>query len=113
MATPVRLDRRITFQRPTETQCAYGGVATTWADVATVWAAVKFPGVKSGETYIADQQVVMTNTVFIVRYRDNFTAKDRIEFKDEYYDILSIGEFRDRNRYLRIEALKRSTDNNG
>lgn len=108
---PINLSRRITFERPTETQSDYGGSETVWNEVVTVWADVKFPGVKSGESYIADQQIVAINTVFIVRYRTNVTEKDRILFNGEYYDVLTISEFRDRNHYLRIEAVKRSSDN--
>ena len=93
------------------TRSAYGGEVTTWTDVATVRASVAWPQTKSDEAWAADMLVVSTRAVFTMRYRENFTEKDRIVFNDTYFDILNISEGVKRRQYLIVTAEKRTSDN--
>lgn len=107
----LNFDRKITIQTPTTTRGDYGDESTTWSDVATVRAAVSWPNTKSGEEYSADMLVVTKWTVFTIRYREDVTEKDRIEFNGRYFDVITVTEGVKRRQYLIINAQERSTDN--
>jgi len=74
--TPLRsgdLRRRITLQRRTTGQDSVGQAATTWQNVATVWASI-------------DLQAEVTHTITI-RYRPNVTAAMRAVYQGATYNI--------------------------
>lgn len=85
-----RLDRRITIQRATATQGAYGQPVETWADVATVWGAVEYQVARSGEEQTDAVHVVTNNVVFTIRHRSGMLETDRLYFDGNYYDIIRI-----------------------
>jgi len=89
-----KLDRRVTFQRVTETQSASGAVLEAWADIATVWASV-LP--ESGtEAFREGQEQAWS----VVRFRTRYwldvagvpTVKYRASHDGVLYDILEVRE---------------------
>ena len=83
-----RMTERITLQAPTETRGAdYADPQVTWANVATVWAAVE-PLV--GREYFAQREQQSAVTVRIrIRYRADVTAKWRVLHGARVYEVES------------------------
>jgi len=81
-----RLRHRVTIQSVTETRdTSTGAIATSWADVATVWAAVE---PLSGREFLAAQanQAEVVARI-LIRYRDDVTAKMRVLHGARVYNI--------------------------
>lgn len=93
-----KLDQRVTVERRTQAQDAYGQPLNTWAPLASVWAAVE-PLV--GREYMAAMQVQATVTTRIrLRYRPGITAADRVIHEGRAYGIESVIDVRSGNREL-------------
>lgn len=106
MAKPTyigQLDRRIRIETPTSTRGTSGQELLTWDTFAECWAAVEYPGTKSDEGVIADQEVSTTFVYFIIRYRDGINQKMRIVYNGENYDILNKLEI-GRREFLKLPA---------
>ncbi|MCK9497108.1 MAG: phage head closure protein [Dehalococcoidia bacterium] len=98
-----RLDRRITLQRFTATQDAYGEPIETWADYVTVWARVE--PLRGRERFEAQREHAEVDTRFHLRYRDDLTVEDRITYEGDLYDIEAILET---GRHEGLEILGRA-----
>lgn len=84
-----RLRHRVTIQSVTETRdTTTGAIATSWADVATVWAAVE---PLSGREFLAAQanQAEVVARI-LIRYRDDVTAKMRVVAGSKVYNIRAV-----------------------
>lgn len=114
------LNRRVTLQRRVESQGATGEVSWTWADVATVWAAVEPLATRSAyrENIVAEQMQQWSDTRIRIRYRRGVTAKDRVVVVDSggsptytrYYDIEAVVSPRDGRRELHLLCKERGSD---
>ena len=97
---------RLTFQEPTETRDAMGGISTAWPekDWLTVWAAI-WP-LKDKE--LAESMKLQGRMVrrIRVRYRSDLHKKQRIHWANEgiYLNINSITNVAERGAYLDILA---------
>lgn len=81
-----KLRHRVTIQEPVNIQDPVtGGLTSSWQDVASVWAQV-YP--LSAREFIAAQagQAEITTRITI-RYRPGITAKHRIIFRGQTYNI--------------------------
>jgi len=83
-----RMRHRVTIQQQSTTQDTYGQPANTWADVATVWAAVE--PIRGKEYFDASQDNAETTTRVRMRYRSGITQDMRISFDSRLYNIQSI-----------------------
>ena len=102
-----RLDRRVTFRRVTQTVNNYGAATDSWADLATVWAELKYRPNTSGEDMPEGKKIATTNIVFKIRSPKDFTPtkKDIIQYDSGEYDILAITETKEgRDRFFDIEC---------
>jgi SPP1 family predicted phage head-tail adaptor len=84
-----RLRHRVTIQSVTETRdTSSGAISTSWADVATVWAAVE---PLSGREFLAAQagqsEVVAR---ILIRYMAGVTAKMRVVHGARIYNIHAV-----------------------
>lgn len=98
------LDRRIRIETSTSSRGGSGQEVLTWSTFAECWAGLEFPGTKSDEGVIADQEVSATTVYFTIRYRDGMDAKMRIVYGGKYYDIQNILEI-GRREFLRLPAV--------
>lgn len=99
-----RLDRRVTLQQVAETRSSSGDVVQSWSELATVWAGVQQP---SGRTaFEATERQARGDAIFRIRYRDDVTAKNRILYQGDIYEILAIKEI-GRREGLEIAANAR------
>lgn len=104
------LDRRITIQRYTATQDAFGGDVQTWADLITVSA--RRSDVSDSERIAANQINATQMSRFVVRSSTvtrGLTPKDRISYDNSHWDIHAIKETKDgRLRFLEITAMRQA-----
>lgn len=89
-----KLRHRVTIQAPTHTQdSTTGETAVTWADVATVWAAVEPLSVKEYLQSQADQSEVSARVT--IRHRAGLTADMRIVHRGQNYNPAGFLEDKD------------------
>ena len=98
-----RLRHRITIQEPASTVGGLGEKLKSWADVATVWAAIE--PLRGREFFESHQRESEATTVITIRYRSGLTHSMRINFGSKYYKIDDILNPDERNRYLEIIAI--------
>lgn len=72
-----------------------------WSTFKTVYAAVSESA--NGETLEGGKVTATTGTTFTIRYVSGVTAKMRILYNSEYYNITGISDI-GRNRYLAIKT---------
>lgn len=70
------LRHRVTIQRLTRAGDGQGGHTETWADLATVWAAVA--AISGRERYAAGQVVTAATHTVTIRHRTDVRAADRV-----------------------------------
>ena len=85
-----RLDRRIVIEVNTPTTSASGEKKPNWGTLATVWAEVR--PLRGKEFFDAAAVQSEIDTKFRIRYRSDLTAKMRINYAGNLYDIHSIAE---------------------
>ena len=92
------LQKRITLQYQTKVADGMGGFTVSWADTATVFAAI-WP--TSANERIQAMQEVMTVTHRIrIRYRTGIRASWRVKFGNRYFSISSIINPSEKNEML-------------
>jgi SPP1 family predicted phage head-tail adaptor len=96
------LRHRITLQKPVNTRAAFGDVRTTYADVATVWAAIEWGSGRRFES--ASQLNSEVQGVIRIRYRSDVLADWRIQYKARYFQIISIANIRERGEELQLNC---------
>ena len=85
-----QMRERITIQVVGETQSATGYPAETWTTYATRWASVSARPTANKEAEESGQKTATQGVMFTLRYDANVTAKHRILYRNNYYDIVSI-----------------------
>jgi SPP1 family predicted phage head-tail adaptor len=98
-----RLNRKITIQKLTETKNTAGEITKTWANYATTWAEVRQTGSREMRG-MANATIASNITFFRIRYFNGITAKMRIKYEDEYYNILGPPKEYGRREGLEITA---------
>ena len=93
-----KLRQHVILQQSVAESNAIGEEIYTWADVATVWAAVE-PA--TGSWYYAGQQAESKVDGRVrIRYRSDILPTWRIKFGDRYLSIVSILNPQERNKEL-------------
>ncbi len=85
-----RLDRKITLQVNAPTRDDLGGEVDSWGTLAQVWAEVTT--VSGRESFDAGQTVAVAQVRFRIRYRADVTAKNRISWNGNLYNINHVTE---------------------
>lgn len=83
-----RLDKRVTLQRPGGSRDALGERATTWTDVATVYARIR--PLSAREAEVAGQRDSLESHVVEIRYSSTVSAIDatwRIKYGARVFTI--------------------------
>lgn len=83
-----QLDQRVTLQSPASGKDAIGQPATTWTDVATVWASVAYLSGLSAIKAGADVSQVQTSVR--IRYRSGLNAGMRVLHGDVVFDVRAV-----------------------
>ncbi len=85
-----QMRERPQIQAATQSRGSDGSDVETWAELATVWAAVEYRALTSNESLEAGKEVAKTEIVFRIRKRTDVTTRNRILHGSVYYDIESI-----------------------
>ena len=98
------LRHRVTIQAVTDGLGTAGGPTETWADVATVWAAVEsvLNRVAATEYMEAQQVEAQALTRIRIRYRAGVTPKHRVLWGTRVYNILAVNNVDERNIELHL-----------
>jgi SPP1 family predicted phage head-tail adaptor len=94
------LNRRITIERPVETDNGAGGVTVSWVKVTEAWAKMR-PG-RGGERQMNGQLTATTMETITIRYIRGVSEKWRIRFEDRFFNIRDIADLEERHIYLEM-----------
>ena len=84
------LDQRVTIQSRTDVIDAMGGVSSSWATLATVWAQVS---PITGREFVSAEQTMSGATVRVrIRRRADVTPRMRLVHGSRIYDIQSVAD---------------------
>ena len=101
-----QFDRRIRLERGTLSQTNYGAEVLTWTTLATVWASIGYSNTGSEERKEEERETSFRRVEFVIRYYEGLTAKDRVVYQDEVYDLEYVQEHRieggGRKRFMRL-----------
>ena len=100
-----KLDRKIKLLRYTQGEDAAGGTVETYVEFATVSAFVQ--DLRGKQFFAAQQSNSEVTTKFQIRYRDDLTGRDRIEWKGKQYEIIGTPIEIGRNESLEIMGKAR------
>jgi len=81
------LNKRITLQQSTRASDGMGGFTLTWADVATIWAAI-WP-VSANEQVKSGQTIGNITHRIRIRYRSVLKSSLRIKYGNRYFAIVA------------------------
>lgn len=85
------LDEQITIQQVTEPPNGeYGEPVKSWATLAQVWARVEYPTTGADEDYTKATVKEYRPIAFTIRHRSDVSAKNRVVYDGEEYDIQNI-----------------------
>lgn len=99
-----KLDRRITIETPVITYDEWNHPQKSWGQLALVWAS-KTDRTESEVTELS-QTVAINRTVWTIRWRDDITTAQRIQYNNDLYEIKGIKEL-GRREGLQITTERR------
>jgi len=102
---PGALNRRLVLEAPVETADGTGGVVRSYAEVATLWAAVE-PVAARGDVVAAQSGATVTHRI-VIRDRADTTTRHRLRDGARIFRIVTIRE-RGR-RWLELRVEERTT----
>jgi len=95
-----KLRHRVTIQKLEEVDDGYGGVTSTWKDMATVWSSVE--PLKGRELYAAQQVKAELTHRIRIRYMSGIKPEMRIVFDNRSFDIEAIIDPEERHESLEL-----------
>jgi SPP1 family predicted phage head-tail adaptor len=98
------LNRRVTMQRPVQTEDEGGGKTIVWQDVAEVWAKVE--PVSSREKFFAGQTMSEVTHRIILRHRTDVRNEMRIRFGENHFSVDSIIDLAGARRFLELLCVE-------
>jgi SPP1 family predicted phage head-tail adaptor len=102
------LRKRITIQETTESRNDWGEVVDSWGTYVTRWARVQ--PLRGKEKWVAKQLEAEEVVYFTVRYVDGLTAKMRVLYNSNVYNIISFENTQGRNRVTVIQTVRNPND---
>lgn len=97
------LDRYIVIETYTETADAYGEKVKTWATHHSCFA--NMATASGGESVTAEQITDKLNVNWTIHYKSGITAKMRVNYDSDYYQITAILE-EGRNKRLILQSYR-------
>lgn len=102
----IRMDRKVTLQRQSETDDGLSTVVGSWSDIDTVSA--KLMPLTSAERLAAGEVGAFNRATFMIRRDtswDDLSAKDRLTYNGQAHDILGVREHQ--RRFFMIDTAVR------
>ena len=98
------LSNRIKVQVLTQSTDSQGGYTDSWADLYTVWAAIK--QLSQREAFYGQQMESPATHRFTMRYVSGVTTKHRILFGSRTFNITRVNNTEEANVWLEIDAVE-------
>lgn len=95
-----KLRHRITIQEKVTVPDGYGGVTSTWKDMAAVWSSVE--PLKGRELYAAQQVKTELSHRVRIRYMSGIKPEMRIAFDNRTFEIEAIIDPEERHESLEL-----------
>lgn len=92
------INKRVTLQRKTRVADGMGGFTESWADGATVFAAI-WP-TSARELIQANSTAMVVSHRIRIRYRRDVKGSYRVKFGNRYFAIVSIINPEEKNEWL-------------
>ena len=99
--------KRVTIQNKSAVSDGQGGFAESWPNGSTVWASIE--PLKAYERFQAMQMQVPVTHKITMRYTDEITSASRLLYGDRVFWVKEIIDPEERQRFLIINAIERST----
>lgn len=99
-----RMNNRITIQQEVVAKDDYGQEIKTWQDWKTVFADIK--NYNGNESYMANQEVVISRTEMYIRYIPAISVKMRIKYDETWKGTLI------ETKFFKIESLNNINNEN-
>lgn len=100
-----RLRKKVNIQSVSEANDSFGEPVKTWSNfAANRWAEVEQTG--GGESFTGSRIIDEKTVVFKMRFVKGITPKMRVVFGNENYDIESVINEGERNRYMRLTTTR-------
>lgn len=107
------MNNRITIQREVVSRDDYGQEIKAWEDWKTVFANIK--NYNGNESYMANQEVVISRTEMYIRYIPSVSVKMRVKYEEmwkgtlvetKFFKIESINNIDQKNEELKLLCTK-------
>lgn len=105
MIDPGELDPRLVLEVPVETADGAGGVTRSYAEVTTLWAAVR-PSGAAGEIVAAAPGATVTHRI-LIRARSDVTTRHRLRDGTRIYRIVALRDQDGTGHFIEIAAEER------
>lgn len=105
MTAPGDLRDRLVLEQTVETPDGAGGVARTYATVATLWAALVPITARGGVE--ADSLAANVTHRIVLRFRSDVTTRHRLRAGARIFRIVALRDQDGRGRFLEIDAEER------
>ena len=99
-----KLNKRVELHAVTLTADGMGEAITTYASYATVWAQIR--PMQANETAQSDQIVTKVLHKITIRYNSSVTETDRIVYDSRTFDINSILDQFENERYMELTCTE-------
>lgn len=99
---PGTLDQQIIIQQETRTADSYGGAASAWSALATVWANVRPISARRVTDNAAPEEPATYR--FTIRRRSDVTDTMRVSWNGGIYNIRFVADPGPRSLYMTIDA---------
>lgn len=98
-----KMRHRVRIEKRTRSGDGMGGAGSTWELDQIVWAYVRPK--QSTESTGRDRIEERKTYLFTVRYRSDLTAAKRLVFENENYNIVTVKNIDERDKYMELEAV--------
>lgn len=102
------MNRRVVFQRKTESQDAIGHPTPTWNTYIKRWAHIeRVPTIRRSEEFLGRQFRAEGDHIFEIRYDSQtatITPEDRVFYNSSVYDIQSVFDVAEAHKKIEIFA---------
>jgi SPP1 family predicted phage head-tail adaptor len=101
---PGWLRHRVSVEQAADAADGTGGVTTTWAKLADLWARIK--PVSAEERAVAGHMAGVVTHTITLRWRDDISGAARVTYHGRIYRILAVHDPDESGRYLIVNAAE-------
>ncbi len=101
-----KLRHRVSLQARSRSQDGQGGYAESWAEIASLWAAIE--PLKGYERMKAAQLGTPLTHKVLIRYRQYVTTTQRLVFRNRVFEIKEVINEEEANRWLRLLCVEKA-----